>query len=632
MRKLVKYKELIRRGTAFFLMLCLASAPLPARFAASGAFLTTAEAAGNAGNTGNEQDAGSAKAAGPAEAAGNEKAADPAEAAGSGAAAADEAAGTDGAAGQAGDPSAAAPDAPRKEFTPIYTKDGIEDLPAERKANLKAPAQTNADKAWPQEKDGVGAAGAIVMDADSGEVLYGKDIYMHLYPASITKVMTALLAYENLRPTDSITFSENAVFGIERGSSNIGMDVGESITVDQALYGLMVASANEVAVALGERVSGSEADFVSLMNERAAQLGCRDTHFVTTNGLHDSEHYTCAYDMALIAREAWRHPDLIEYMSQTNYHFEASDTQPDDFWIGNTNNFLSGVFNYDGIIGGKTGYTDEARETLVTFAERDGVRLICVIMREEPPYQYYDTIQLLDYAFENFRKVRIAEEETRFTMRGRDFLSKGPDIFGSSAPAYAIDEGASLLLPNDTAFSELSASIEPFTYTQNSGIVDNLVDNSEDSGAGISGTSAAEEAGSASGGASVDSGGQTAADGRRILGVVRYRFHDYDLASADVLFTPAARQAEGSGSPGSLQEGEGAPAASEEVHGIRALAFGLVHTGAHGSIFLNILLLVPLLLAASFLLCFFFWVHSYFTELKRHRKRKARRAAVKKTR
>ena len=112
--------------------------------------------------------------------------------------------------------------------------------------------------------------------------------------------MTALLVYENLDLTDTITFSENAIFGIEPGSSNIGMDVGESITVDEALNGLMVASANEVAVALAERVSGSEEAFADLMNKRAEELGCKNTHFVTSNGLHKEDHYTCARDMALI--------------------------------------------------------------------------------------------------------------------------------------------------------------------------------------------------------------------------------------------------------------------------------------------------------------------------------------------
>ena len=262
----------------------------------------------------------------------------------------------------------------------IYTEEGYEDYQAELSRNKAQAIETNQDPAWPQGP-AVGAAGAVVMDAESGAVLYGKNKDKQLFPASITKLMTALLAYENLNPNDIVTFSENAVFGIESGSSNIGMDVGEAITVDEALYGLMVASANEVAIALGERVSGTEKDFVKLMNQRALELGCNNTHFVTPNGLHDSDHYSSAYDMALIGREIFKHPDLIEYMSQLNYHFEPSEKQPDDFWILNTNDFLTGEITCDDVVGGKTGYTDQARETLVTFAERDGKKLICVIMR-----------------------------------------------------------------------------------------------------------------------------------------------------------------------------------------------------------------------------------------------------------
>ena len=592
----------------------------------------------------------------------------------------------------------------------IYTAEGFEDYSAELKRNKAQAIQTNQVPAWPQGP-AVGAAGAVVMDAESGAVLYGKNMDKHLYPASITKVMTALLAYENLKPADTVTFSENAVFGIEQGSSNIGMDVGESITMDQALSGLMVASANEVAIALGERVAGSESDFVSLMNERAAELGCKNTHFVTTNGLHDPDHYTCAYDMALIAREVYRHPDLVEYMSQPNYHFEASATQPDDFWIGNTNDFLTGEITCDDIIGGKTGYTDEARETLVSFAERDGKHLICVIMREEPPYQYYDTIDLLDYAFDNFKRISIAGKENRFTQKAPDFLSTGTDIFGSSGPSFQIDENATLMVPNNVSFSDLTAQITPSFHnaqkdpsqvqTPSAGSADqkesgdvqgdlsdpsaagtgapaeagseaeagaqtgseateeNLADagdaaaNQADSEAAAanqagseaaapaqaeegSGTSSSEDLAEAvSAQDQTESGTMAPADslqtdrsGERILGTIQYKYHDYDLGTANVLFRPVTRAADGAESDGtdSADTTSGNYVVPEQVHGIRAVFFGLAHTGAHGAIYLNILLLLPLVLAAAFLLCIFFFIHSYFVQLDRRRKAKKRRA------
>lgn len=582
----------------------------------------------------------------------------------------------------------------------IYNADGLEDYMAEREKRKSEPIQTNSTAGWP-EGPRVGAAGAVIMDADSGEILYGKNIYKHLYPASITKLMTALLAYENLDLADHITFSENAVYGIESGSSNIGMDVGQSITVEEALYGLLIASANEVAIALGEKVSGSEKDFADLMNERARQLGCENTNFVTLNGLHDRNHYTCAYDMALIARQIYQHTDLIRYMSDYNYHFVKSEKQPDDFWISNTNDFLTGEMEYDGIVGGKTGYTDQARETLVTFAEREDVHLICVIIKEEPPYEYYDTIDLLNYAFDNFTKVNIRESERKYTLSSPDFLSFGPDIFGKSEPAYRIEETSSLMIPKKASFSDLDSEIIPLTYETASG---------QDSGTASTG-SAEEQAvdkpnqqteeeadkqteDQADKKAEEETDKQTEAqagtrtdsstglsgsslpeinrkDGSRLLGQIHYSYHGYDLTTADVLFLPVQKKlfprktsltadnsGEGSSSglessslenAGLLQEEDTTDsdgtetvrqdesteetntvnAIQEEIHGIRAFFFNTVHTGAHGSIYINILVVLPLLLIVSFFLCVFFFINSYFARLKRMRMRKTRRTVKK---
>lgn len=592
----------------------------------------------------------------------------------------------------------------------IYTAEGYEDYAAERAAYKKQPVATNEVPGWPQGP-AVGAAGAIVMDADSGVILYGKNINKQLYPASITKLMTGLLAYENLRPSDKVTFSENAVFGIERGSSNIGMDVGEEITVDEALYGLMVASANEVAIALGERVSGSESDFVSLMNKRAEELGCKNTHFVTTNGLHDKKHYSSVYDMALIAREMYKYPALINYMSMLNYHFEASEKQPDDFWLINTNDFLTDEVHCEDVVAGKTGYTDEARETLVTFAERDGKRLICVIMREEPPHQYTDTVKLLNYAFDNFKSINIAKEENRFTLQSERFLLPAAEIFGNSRSMCSIPEDSMLMIPNDASFADLTAQILSFSYGSGSARDETAEGGSlqerEETPEETSGTDATDEA-AAPGAAvtakaeavpssktgddppaepekdsvetgnvpSADPGADTAGaaatpaasdpdqalpsfddldriepvqeDGTRILGVIRYSFNDYFLGTANVLFKAAGKESSPAGSDTDLSaedpslgstaavSGTALPKGSdraakgtavpEEVHGMRALFFNLVHIGAHGSVYLNILLLLPILLGISFLLCVIFFIHGYFSELEKRRRRKRRRA------
>ena len=192
------------------------------------------------------------------------------------------------------------------------------DYQAEALLRKELPIQTNDISGWPQGPD-ITAQAAIVMEANTGTILYAKNIHEELYPASTTKIMTCLLAVENAGLSDIITFSDEAVFSVPKGGSNIGMDVGQSITLEQALYGIMVGSANEVANAVGEHVGGSISSFVRLMNERARELGCTNTHFANTNGLQADDHYTSAYDLALISRAffaKWAIPQDITFRPQ----------------------------------------------------------------------------------------------------------------------------------------------------------------------------------------------------------------------------------------------------------------------------------------------------------------------------
>ena len=286
------------------------------------------------------------------------------------------------------------------------------DYQAEAEQRKELPIQSNETSGWPEGPQ-IGAEAAIVMDASTGTILYAKNIHEELYPASTTKIMTCLLAVENASLSDKITFSNEAVFSVPRDGSSIGMDVGESITLEQALFGIMVGSANEVANAVAEHVSGSIDAFVNLMNQRASELGCTNTHFNNTNGLQDDDHYTSAYDLALIARAFFNNELLCKVGNTPRYHFTETSTQPDDFYLNNKHKLITGEVKFDGIIGGKTGYTDQARETLVTCAERDGVKLICVILKEESPSQFTDTVTLFNYGFNNFTSVNVADTDTR---------------------------------------------------------------------------------------------------------------------------------------------------------------------------------------------------------------------------
>ena len=265
------------------------------------------------------------------------------------------------------------------------------DYYAEAEERKSEEIQSNSIQGWPQGP-AIGAEGAILMEADSGTVLYAKNIHEHLYPASITKLLTGLLAYEKLSMDDMVEFSETAVFSIEFGSSSIGIDPGEALTVEQSLYALMVASANEVAAGLAEKMGGSLDKFPDMMNSRAESLGCTDSHFTNPHGLFDEDHYTSAYDMALIAREYFSHEELAKIANAPTYYMAASDRQPEEFTLFNKHKLINGEIEYEGILGGKTGYVEMSRQTLVTCAERNGMKLICVILREESPDQFNDTV------------------------------------------------------------------------------------------------------------------------------------------------------------------------------------------------------------------------------------------------
>ncbi len=328
-------------------------------------------------------------------------------------------------------------------------------LAQERKA---LPIQSNSIANWPEGPE-VSAESAIVMEAETGTILYAKNIHEELYPASTTKIMTCLLAAENANLSDKITFSHDAVFSVPNDGSSIGMDVGESITLEQALYGIMVGSANEVANAVAEHVSGSIADFVNLMNETAKSLGCTNTHFANTNGLQDDNHYTSAYDLALIAKEFFNNELLCKVGNTPRYHFEPTATQPDDFYLNNKHKLITGEVSYSGIVGGKTGYTDKARETLVTCAERNGMKLICVVLMEESPTQFTDTVTLFDYAFNNFRIVNIEDKETRYMPDDSLFFESEHDVFGKSGNILELDDDNVIILPKTSSINETDYSI-----------------------------------------------------------------------------------------------------------------------------------------------------------------------------
>lgn len=335
------------------------------------------------------------------------------------------------------------------------------DREAEQEARKALPIASNSYEEWP---DGpvVGAQGAILMEAETGTILYEKNIHEKLYPASITKILTCLIGSERCSMNEMVTMSHDAVFSIPRDSSNIGLDENEQITVEQCMYGILVGSANEAANALGEHISGSMEAFAELMNEKAKELGCLNSHFVTTNGLHDEDHYTTPYDMAVIARSFFDNELLCKMSSTPTYYIPQSPTQPDDDLYVNTHNkflYPNGKYYQEYIVGSKTGYTDVARQTLVTCAEKDGMKLICVVMKEESPNQFEDTISLFEYGFANFQKLNIAANEKEYAVDNNGFFQTDKDIFGNSTPILSINESASVVLPVTAVFEDMDSEL-----------------------------------------------------------------------------------------------------------------------------------------------------------------------------
>ena len=252
------------------------------------------------------------------------------------------------------------------------------------------------------------AESAILMDATTGKILYEKNSRTKQYPASITKLMTILLALEHGSLEDEITFSHDAVFSIEPGSAHIAIQEGEILTLEQVLYGIMLRSANECANAAAEYVDGSMEKFAEHMTARAKELGCENTNFVNANGLFDENHYTTAYDMALIAQELLKNETYRSMMSNTYYLIPPTNTQPEERPLHGQHQMLNenSLYYYEPAEGGKTGYTVEAQNTLVTYAKQGDTELIAVVLKCNGAQHYVDTKTLFEYGFANYQTVK----------------------------------------------------------------------------------------------------------------------------------------------------------------------------------------------------------------------------------
>ena len=316
------------------------------------------------------------------------------------------------------------------------------------------PIQSNELPGWPEGPGTYGEA-AIVMEVGTGAILYAKNIDAHYYPASITKILTTLVALENGKLDDKVTFSADSLSFLEWGDAAIGMKEGDIISLEQALNAVLLASANEVSYAVGESI-GKNAGydynwFISQMNTRCQELGGMNSHFVNPHGLHDDDHYTCARDMALISRELFKYPEAFEIMQAMQYEIKKSKTTESHVFQQNHKMFyMDNPYYWEYVIGGKTGFTDQAHNTLITMTDNGEMQLVCVVLKTEGVNVYSDTRNLCDYVYNNFKKTEVQD------------LEKSENI----EKIIAQEESGYVVLPENIEFEKLDMEIIPDIETK----------------------------------------------------------------------------------------------------------------------------------------------------------------------
>lgn len=359
--------------------------------------------------------------------------------------------------------------------------------------NAKYEVDTNKIQGWPQAAD-IASDTGILMDADTGTVLFDKGGDQQRYPASITKIMTLLVAVENSSMDEQVTFTETGVRNVAADSSNINSKVGEVMTMQDCLHALMIISANDAAAQIAEHVGGTEQNFIDMMNQRAAEIGCTNTHFANSSGLPDENHYSSAKDMALIFKEGLKNKDFRSVIGDADYTIQPTNMTSDKRVMHTHHPMFapeSDIY-YPGCIGGKTGFTNLAAHTLVTAVEQNGTTYIAVVMHGvELSTCCLDSKALFDYGFGNFTKTAVDG--------GSVILPKGMDVNALTAKSessngkietvyYAGDHQVGTSTVDETA-----ATATPTPEIAASGTAGDTLDQSgESDNADISGTSSNE--------------------------------------------------------------------------------------------------------------------------------------------
>ena len=350
--------------------------------------------------------------------------------------------------------------------------------------NVKNEITVNADETWPAYPNIFAEAG-ILLEASTGTILYDKNCKEQMYPASITKILTTMIALEEGNMSDMVEYSHYDVYSLELGAAHISRQEDELLSLKDTLYAVMLASANECANAAGAYIarktdkytqriselesSGQDYDegkvaievFAEIMNERAKKAGATSSNFCNPHGLFNENHYTTCYDMAMITRDAIKLDEFLKIESDTSYVVPATNKNAETHPIANRHKMLfplNAVY-YEGILGGKTGYVDQSGNTLVTFAKRNGMTLISVVMKSNSSNVYNDTKILLDYGFNNFNLTNIAETETKFTFNNSNNNSNLNNVFDSDSTLIELSDEGNIVLPNNVTIEDCTSEL-----------------------------------------------------------------------------------------------------------------------------------------------------------------------------
>lgn len=346
-----------------------------------------------------------------------------------------------------------------------------------------------ADSTIPNPDFQIYSSGSVLMDASTGKVLIQKDMNKQLYPASTTKILTAIIAIEKLDLSSTLTASRSAVMSIPSGYSNAGIKVGESLNVNDLLEMFLIHSANEVGYIFAEEISGNIENFANLMNQKAKELGCINTHFTNPSGIHDINHYSTAYDMAIIARYCMKNETFRNIVNKKSCKFSATDLYPEERYFKNTNSLLdpSNRYYYEYAIGIKTGFTTQAKNCLIAGAQKNGIELIAVMLGAEATEngqsgRYIDAKNLFDFGFENYEvkqflqegtkiaeiKIKNATKETQtLNLLAKTSLSatfESSFNISSLNPSIKIEENITAPIAKDKILGKISYDIDGITY------------------------------------------------------------------------------------------------------------------------------------------------------------------------